>query len=223
MSWKTYLRGLLALVALAAVAWGTRALKQSGVLEQALAWLAGLGAWAPLMFLVIYIITCLCFLPVSVLTLGAGVLWGFGRGSAYILISATIAGIICFALSRHFARRWIAPRLEAHPAFKALDEAVAREGWKIVALVRLTPVFPFAVTSYGFGLTRVPMWQYILCSVAMIPGTMMYVYIGTLLGDLAGLRQPAPIPFWVKGGVLCCAAAVMFYLGRFTRRALKQR
>jgi uncharacterized membrane protein YdjX (TVP38/TMEM64 family) len=215
-------RVLLAILVLAALALGGRALKQSGLLQAALEWLAGMGWWAPIIFFFIYLACMLLCLPASLLTLGAGLIWGFQLGVIYVHIAAFVSSIVCFIVSRHFGRGWVAPMIERHPSFKVLDDAVAREGWKVVALVRLAPVFPFAITSYGFGLTRVPLWQYALCSVLIIPGTSMYVYFGSLAGDLSGLKASPPMPVWVRWTIAACALAVMMYLGRFTRRALKR-
>jgi uncharacterized membrane protein YdjX (TVP38/TMEM64 family) len=137
-----------------------------------------------------------------------------------LCIGATIAANVCFLLGRHLARDWIARRLESQPKFKALDEAVAREGWKIAALVRFAPVFPFSWTSYGFGLTRIPLWEYFLANFAMIPGTLMYVYFGTLLSDVT---QKVEKPQWIKWVVGALTVTVIIYITRFAKRALSRK
>ena len=200
-----------------------RTLKQAGAFERALQWLASLGPWAPVMFVVLYVVAALLMIPASILTIGGGMLFGLVRGGTYVLTAALIAATLCFLIARHIARGWISHRLEAHPKFIALDQAVAREGWKIVAMVRFAPVFPFSITSYGFGLTRVPLWHYVLASFAMIPGTLWYVYLGTLVGDIAGIRQQAPMSPWLKVGIAVIAFTVIFYITRFVQRALRQR
>jgi uncharacterized membrane protein YdjX (TVP38/TMEM64 family) len=197
-----------------------REVKSAGLLDQALRWIQGLGPWAPVVFIILYIATVLIFLPAAILTAGGGFIFGMASGAIYVLIAATIAANICFLLGRHIARDWIAHRLEAQPRFKALDEAVARDGWKIVALVRLAPIFPFAVTSYGFGLTRVPLRQYFLANFAMIPGTMMYVYFGSIARDLT--ERPATPP-WVKWTIFALTLVVVLYITRFAKRVLSRK
>jgi len=198
-----------------------RYLKNSGLIEQSLAWLDGLGVWAPVAFIVIYVVAVLAFVPASILTLSAGILFGLVRGGVYVLTAAIISATLCFLISRHFGRRWIAHKLENHPRFKALDDAVAHQGWKIVALVRLGPGFPFSVSNYAFGLTRVPLWQYVIASLTMIPGTMMYVYFGTLIGDVSGIKKGAPLPTGLKLCIAGAAVLITIYITRFARRAIK--
>jgi uncharacterized membrane protein YdjX (TVP38/TMEM64 family) len=220
---RTAVRLFMAIFLLGAGVLALRVLKKSGVIEQALAWLSSLGAWAPLMFIALYILAVIFFIPASVLTLGGGFLFGMKMGSLYVFTSALLSSTICFLISRHFARDWIERKFRGNPKFIALDEATAREGWKIVVMVRLGLGFPLTPTSYGFGLTRVPLWQYVLCSFVMIPSTMMYVYFGTLLGDVAGLgKGGSVVPLWVKGLIILTAILVTIYVTRFTQRALRQ-
>src|SRR6185436_16911617 len=173
-------RVVLVLVVLAALFLVLRWIQRTGFLDRSLQWIQQLGPWAPLVFIVLYVVTVIFFLPASILTAGGGFIWGMAQGSVYVLIAATIAANITFLLGRHIARNWVTHRMESQPRFKALDEAVARDGWKIVALIRLAPVFPFSITSYAFGLTRIPLWEYFLANFAMIPGTLMYVYFGSV-------------------------------------------
>ena len=181
-----------------------RWVKDSGLFARALDWIKNLGPWAPLVFLVLYVAAVVCFLPAAILTAGGGFIFGMMWGSIYVLVGATIAANVTFLLGRHIARDWIARKLQAQPRFIALDEAVAREGWKIVALVRLAPIFPFSITSYAFGLTRIPFWKYFLANFAMIPGVLMYVYFGSVGRDLT-----ASSPLWLKCTVGVLAAVLL--------------
>lgn len=214
------LRAAVVIVLLAIFVLALRWVNSSGFLKQSLEWVRDLGPWGPIVFMAMYVAAVVFFLPAAILTLGGGFVFGMLWGSVYVMIGATIAANVAFLIGRYFARDWIARRIASQPKFKALDDAVAREGWKIVALVRLAPVFPFAVTSYGFGLTRVPLWEYFLANVTMIPGTLMYVYFGTLLSDLT---QPVERPPWIKWVVGGLTVIVIFYVTRFAKRALSQR
>ncbi len=126
------------------------------------------------------------------------------------------------------AREMVARRVAGNPTFGALDETVASEGWKIVGLTRLSPVFPFNLLNYAFGVTRVAPRDYILASwIGMMPGTLMYVYIGSLAGSLATLgaeqrvRTPAEWALYVVG--LLATVAVTVYVTRIARAALRKR
>ena len=179
------------------------------------------------MFIPLYVAACVFFIPGSILTLSAGFLFGVVRGSMYVSVAATLGATLAFLIGRYFARQWVAARLANYPKFKAIDEAVAQEGWKIVALTRLSPVFPFNLLNYGFGLTKVRVRDYVLASWAgTLPGTILYVYLGSLAGDLtrvatgAAKRSPAVRLLYAVG--LLATIAVAVYVTRVSNRALKQ-
>ena len=220
---QNILRGALLLLLFAAFVLAARWLKNSGLMERALEWIRSLGPWGPLMFILMYIVVAVLLVPASILTFGAGIVFGMVYGSLYVMLAATAASTSAFLIGRHFARGWVERKLGNNEKFKLLDEATAREGWKIVALVRLAPVFPFGLMSYGFGITRVPFWHYFAATFAMIPGTLMYIYFGTLVGDLAGLEKGIKSPTWVKWTIFVLAVIVTTYAARFARRALAKR
>ncbi len=204
------------------------ALDVQGGLRQALSLIAGVGPAGIVLFIGLYIAACLLMLPGSILTLGAGALFGLVPGFLAVLAGATLGSAGAFLTGRYLARDWVARRVAAHPRFRAIDEAVGREGWKIVLLTRLSPVFPFNILNYSYGLTRVRLRDYFFASLTgMMPGTLLYTYLGSLAGDLASLgsgratRTPAE---WALYGVgLLATAAVTLFVTRLARRALAQR
>src|SRR5713101_6080088 len=146
-------------------------------LKEALDWIGKLGPWGPVIFVGLYVVATVLFVPGSVLTLGAGAVFGVVLGSVCVSISATLGATAAFLVGRYLARDAIARKIEKNEKFAIIDRAVADEGWKIVLLTRLSPVFPFTLLNYAFGLTRVKLSQYVLASwLGMIPGTVMYVY-----------------------------------------------
>ncbi len=198
------------------------------LLKKSLDWIAVLGPLGSLIFVGIYILACVFFIPGSVLTLGAGVLFGVLKGSILVSIGATLGATAAFLVGRYLARGWVAKKIEGNAKFKAIDEAVAREGWKIVGLTRLSPVFPFNLLNYAFGLTQVSLKHYFFASwIGMMPGTVMYVYIGSLAGDLATLgtqgraRTPGEWALYAMG--LAATVVVTVYVTRIARKALKKR
>jgi uncharacterized membrane protein YdjX (TVP38/TMEM64 family) len=147
------------------------------------------------------------------------------QGSIIASISATLGATAAFLVGRYFARDWLGRRMGASRRFKALDDAVAQEGWKIVLLTRLSPIFPFTLLNYAFGLTRVPLREYVLATwIGMMPGTVMYVYLGSLAGSLVTLDQSKrtrSTTEWVLYGVgLLATLLVTLYVTRLARRAL---
>lgn len=198
--------------------------------RDALAWIDAAGPAGPLVFFGIYVAACVFMLPGSILTLGAGAVFGVVNGFLLVSLSSTAGATAAFLVGRYLAREAVARRVAGNPAFSALDEAVAGEGWKIVGLTRLSPIFPFNLLNYAFGLTRVRLRDYVLASwIGMIPGTALYVYLGSLAGSLAELGarsgQPARSPAeWVFYGIgLIATAAVTVVVTRIARRALRRR
>lgn len=223
-------RWRLALGALAAAAVLVlgRALDAPALLGQALDGIRGLGGWGPVLFVPLYVAATVLFVPGVVLTLGAGAVFGLVRGVITVSIAATLGATAAFLIGRYLARDAVARRLAATPRFRALDEAVGDEGWKIVGLTRLSPLFPFNVLNYAFGVTRVRLRAFVLASwLGMLPGTVMYVYLGSIAGDLAALGQPdrarTPAEWAVYVLGLAATAAVTVVVTRLARRALARR
>jgi uncharacterized membrane protein YdjX (TVP38/TMEM64 family) len=155
-------------------------------LVSALEWTQGLGLWGPVFVAAFYIVACILFLPGSVLTLGAGFLFEVIVGTITVSIGSTLGACAAFLVGRTIARNWISKKVAANEKFAAIDDAVGRQGFKIVLLTRLSPVFPFNLLNYAFGLTKVSFWKYALASwIGMLPGTVMYVYFGAGLRSLA--------------------------------------
>jgi uncharacterized membrane protein YdjX (TVP38/TMEM64 family) len=195
-------------------------------LKLALQWISSLGTVAPVVFIAAYIVACVLFVPGSIITLGAGVLFGVIWGSIYVSIAATVGATLAFVIGRYLARDWVARQLAGRRNFEAIDAAVGREGWKIVALTRLSPVFPFNLLNYAYGLTRVRLGEYVIASWAgMLPGTIMYVYVGSLAGSLAEVGSDGTQPGvrWILNILgFAATAAVTFYAARLAHRALSE-
>jgi uncharacterized membrane protein YdjX (TVP38/TMEM64 family) len=216
---------VLVIVALLAAA---RYFNAQALLRQALDGIGGLGPWGPVIFVLLYIAATVLFLPGLILTLGAGFVFGVVKGSIIVSIAATLGATAAFLVGRYLARDWVSKKIEGNTKFKAIDEAVGREGWKIVGLTRLSPAFPFNLLNYAFGLTRVSLRDYFFASwIGMMPGTVMYVYFGSLAGDLAAVgtgQRATSTAEWVLRVVgLLATVAVTVYVTRVARRALQQR
>ena len=191
----------------------------------------GRRLYAPLMVVVIYVAACVLMLPGSVLTLGAGFLFGVLVGTVTVSIGSTLGACAAFLVGRTLARNWVYSKVAGNARFAAIDEAVGEESFRIILLTRLSPVFPFNLLNYAYGLTRAPFWKYALASwIGMLPGTLMYVYIGSSLREtlesvaqIAGEREKTlgeRIFFWVG---LAVTLAVVVYVTRVARRVLSQK
>lgn len=195
-------------------------------LRIALKWVESLGYIGGLVFILIYIVSTVAFIPGSLLTLGAGVLFGVVLGSLYVFVGATLGAIAAFLVGRYLARDWIGKKIEGKK-FAAIDRAVAHEGFKIVLLTRLSPIFPFNLLNYAFGVTGVTLKDYALASVGMFPGTVMYVYIGSLAGDIARIgseNQPtdSTIQWVIRIVGFIATVAVTLYVTSIARKAIAE-
>ncbi|WP_239033232.1 TVP38/TMEM64 family protein [Leptothermofonsia sichuanensis] len=200
----------------------------SELLRSALQWIESLGVGGGIAFIAIYIAATVAFLPGSILTLGAGAVFGVLLGAVYVFVGATLGAIAAFLVGRYLARGWISQKIKGNQRFEAIDNAVASEGFKIVLLTRLSPVFPFNLLNYAFGITGVSLKDYALGSIGMIPGTVMYVYIGSLAGDLARIGiDPQPTNPTIQWAIriigLIATVAVTIYVTRLARKALADR
>jgi uncharacterized membrane protein YdjX (TVP38/TMEM64 family) len=213
---------ILAALGIVALVAAGRYLGAGNGVNLALQWISSLGAIAPVVFIAAYVVACVVFVPGSIITLAAGVLFGVIWGSIYVSIAATIGATLAFVIGRYVARDWVARKLAGRRSFNAIDDAVGREGWKIVLLTRLSPVFPFNLLNYAYGLTRVRLGEYVIASWAgMLPGTIMYVYIGSLAG--IGRTRAQPGLRWIVNILgFAATAGVTFYAARLARRALAE-
>lgn len=225
-SWSRGGPWLVAGVVVALVAAGTL-LPVKEWLVTFLEWSRGLGVWGPICLAGLYVVGCVLFLPGSLLTLGAGFAFGLVRGLLAVMVGAEIGAAAAFLLGRTVARRWVERRLAAYPRFRAVDEAVGREGFKIVLLTRLSPVFPFNFLNYAFGVTKVSFRDYFFASLlGMFPGGVMYVYLGTAARSLtelaAGGGGGGTARHVLLGVGLLATVAVTVVITRIARRALRE-
>lgn len=155
-------------------------------LRQLLKWTEEAGPVGAVVLGVVYVVGALVLFPGSVLTMGAGFLYGLFWGTVTVSIASTTAALCAFLIGRTVGRDWVAERIRGNKKFSAVDEAVGRQGFKIVFLIRLSPVFPYTLQNYAFGLTDIAFWKYALATwIGMIPGTVMYVYFGKAANDIA--------------------------------------
>jgi uncharacterized membrane protein YdjX (TVP38/TMEM64 family) len=193
-------------------------------LKQGLDWVGQLGPWGPVIFIGLYLVATVFFIPGSALTLGAGAIFGVAWGSVYVSIGSTLGATAAFLVGRYVARNAIARKIEGNERFAAIDKAVASEGWKIVGLTRLSPVFPFTLLNYAFGLTRVKLGHYVLASwIGMMPGTVMYVYLGSLAKAATGERTRTTGEWALYGVGLLATVVVTVFVTRIAKQALAKR
>ena len=188
-------------------------------------WLAQAGPAGVMIYAAAFAVAAVCLVPGSILTIGAGAAYGLVWGTLIASIAGALAATAAFLVARTIARRRVAAWATSHPRFAALDAAIGDHGLKLVILVRLSPVIPFNVLNYALGLTRVRLRDYALGSfLGMLPVTVLYVYIGSLAGQLASLARGTasggPLGHAVSALGLAATVAVTLYVTRLARHAL---
>lgn len=185
-------RVALAIVAIVALVLAGKRL--AVLVPQFAEYINSLGAIGAVVFVLGYVLACIAFVPASILTLAAGAIFGLAKGIALVFVAAMLGAAAAFLIARYVARGAIEKRVTGNAKFAALDAAIGAQGRRIVFLLRLSPVFPFSLLNYALGLTRVTFADYIIGSIGMLPGTVLYVYYGRLVGDVAALAGGVKAP-----------------------------
>ncbi|HQU42297.1 MAG TPA: TVP38/TMEM64 family protein [Pirellulales bacterium] len=220
-------RILVFLLLAAAVATALVLLPLREALEAILRAVRAMGVWGPLALITVYVVATVLFVPGAVLTVGAGFLFGVPLGVPVVSLASVAGAAAAFWIGRTVARGWIESKVSASRRFRALDQAIGRHGFKIVILLRLSPVFPYALTNYVFAVTRIRFRDFLLASwVGMLPGTVLYVWLGSTLeslAELAGGRYQGNMvqSVFLAVGVPATFAATVF-IARLARAALSQ-
>ena len=221
--WKGFV--VLVVLAMGVLAYFTVPIEEYA--DDVLRWVQELGSWSYLAFFLLYIVVAVVLIPASVLTIGAGFLYGPVWGTLIVSVSSTAGAAVAFWLGRTVAHDWAAARVEDMPRFNALYRAIEKDEFKVVLLARLVPFIPFNLLNYAFSLTRVSFKKYVLASwIGMLPATIVYVYVGAAAKNLtrvaAGEVQVGwpQIALFVLAGV--AAIAVTWLLTHRAREEFEQ-
>jgi len=175
-----------------------------GVVARFREWVGDFGSMAPLIYGLGYIVFVVLLIPGGALTLGAGITFGLGLGVLTVFVAANIGTALAFLIARYFLRSRVEHWLAGREKLTAVDRAVESQGWRVVALTRLSPVFPFNVQNYFYGVTGVSFGGYVLASlIGMLPGTVLYVYIGAAGAGVAS----------AAGGAASWGQTILFVAG----------
>src|SRR5438105_741984 len=221
MAAKTRIRLAVGIAAVIALVIAARMLPIERWTEWLVARAHGAGTWGVVAFAAAYVIAPLLLLPGSLLTLGAGFLYGRLWGTLLVSPASVLAATIAFLLGRTALRKRVDRRIASDQRLRSIDGAVARSGFRVVLLLRLSPVVPFSLLNYALGATRVGLWTYVTASfLGMLPGTFLYVSLGAAATSAAQLRgtRTGMLPLIVG---LAATAALVVMLTLIARRALR--
>lgn len=198
---------------------------EDGVVTRLRNWITSLGPAGFLLYGLVYVLLTVFFIPAWPMTVGAGAAYGLLAGTILTSVSSVAGAAAAFLVARYLLRARVARWVAGSSQFAAIDRAVGREGWKIVALTRSSPVFPFNLQNYAYGLTAIGFWPYLFASwVAMLPGTLLYVYIGAAGADVAeaATGQVNWLVTGFKWAGFAATLLVTLFIARMARRALKE-
>ncbi len=186
--------------------------------------ISGLGLLGAIVYGAVCIAALLLFVPASILTIGAGYLFGLAGGMAVVWPAATVKAALAFVIGRHLARDRVQRFARRHPKFAALERAIGKGDWKVVVLLRWSPIVPFSVSNYLYGLTPVRFSHYVTATaVGMLPGSFLYVYLGAAGRSLGENSERSPWEWAMLGAGLVATVAATVYLSRLAKKQLKRR
>ncbi|MBP1750810.1 MAG: protein of unknown function cysteine-rich region domain protein, partial [Deltaproteobacteria bacterium] len=212
---SAFMKFLIFLAFLAAVIVAVRATGASRYLEQEAlrTMIAGYGALAPIIYMLIYAIAPSLFLPGLPITIVGGILFGPFWGIVYTIIGSTVGACAAFLVSRYLAREWVEQRLRS-PRWRRLDQAVERHGWRVVAFTRLIPLFPFNLLNYAFGLTKIHFGHYAITTfLAMLPACIAFIVFSSSLLDL--LRGKVSLTFIIGVALVVIVSMIPLFYRRY--------
>jgi uncharacterized membrane protein YdjX (TVP38/TMEM64 family) len=185
------------------------------------------GAWSAICYPFLYACCNVLLLPGGVLSIGAGFFFGLWWGFAIALFGNVVGAAISFFISRSLGRQWMKRKLSRNRTFVALEPAIDKEGWKIILLSQLHPLFPTSLLNYLYGLTRIRFRTCMLwVAIGQAPGLFLYSYLGTLgqlgLNLARGKTHPRAVEYWVWLGGFGAAAIILILLGRIALRLLRR-
>ncbi len=168
-------------------------------------WINGFGVVAPVVFITIYVVATVAFVPGAPLSLLAGLVFGAVWGTLWTVIGATLGSTLAFLIGRYAARGLVESWTADNPRIRKLDEGVEKHGWRMLLITRLVPLFPFNLQNYAYGLTRIGVGTYVLLTgTCILPGVIVYTFAG---GSLASARDDLTRTFAYLG-----VAAVVFVI-----------
>jgi uncharacterized membrane protein YdjX (TVP38/TMEM64 family) len=191
--------------------------------EQVLHW----GVWSAICYPLLFALCNLLLLPGGILNVGSGFFFGLWWGFAIVVVGNALSAAIAFSASRWFAQRWLGRKLSKSRTLRALEPAVEQEGWKVIVLSQLHPLFPTSLINYVYGLTRIPFRTYMLWAlIGRAPGLFLYTYLGTLgqygLNLAEGKTHPRAVEYWIWGGAFVTTALLFFVLRRIAVRTMQR-
>lgn len=208
---------LLVTIAALALAWYFLPLRAA--IDAFQGWLGGMGWWGVALYSVLFVLAIVALVPGSVLSVTAGITYGLW-GAPIAVIGATVGSVIAYLIARHLMRDTVDAWIGRSRHLRAVEDAVNEEGWHVVALVRLSPLLPFNIQNYLFGITHIRFWPYVWATFfGILPGTVFDVYLGSI-GNRP-LDERSWLEWVVLGTGLAATGLLLWLVGRKAKARLE--
>lgn len=181
------------------------------------AWVHGLGAWAPIAFVVAYVLVTICMLPAFVLTMAGGAVFGVLQGSVLVFLGSTIGAVAAFTLGRTILRERVAQQVQRNATLTVIDRVIGEDGLKLMFLIRLSGMAPFVLTNYALGVTTVRLRDFVLAMFGMIPTIGAFAAFGR-----AGVQTGAEKPTWLLALGIAATVMLTVTITRIAQRAIRE-
>lgn len=222
--WPTYGKWILLVVSLIALGAAWHFLPLKDWVKAFSEWVEQRGAFGYVIFIGAYAIATVLFFPGSLLTIGAGLAFGLWRGFLVVSAGSTLGASLAFLLARYLVRTRVEASAKNNPKFAAMDDAIGKEGWKMVAMLRLSPLLPFNLSNYLYGVTKIAFWPYVAASwVGMLPGTFLYVYLGAAGKQASSGGDAGPWKWILLGAGLIATIIVTVWISRMAKKAVPEK
>ena len=222
---KKHSKWILAAVTIIALSGASAVVPVKDWVQSFIDWVEQLGWAGVIVFIVAYALATVLFLPGWIFTVSAGLIYGIVGGTLVALTGAVIGATLAFLVARYVLRTNIEEFAKKDSRFRAIDDAIGKNGWKIIGLLRLSPLIPFNLSNYFYGITSVSLKAYVVVSVVgMIPGTVLYAYLGAIgKAGISGEKTTQSAAQHILLGVgLVATIAVTILVSRIARNALRK-
>lgn len=186
------------------------------------AWVGTLGVWGPVAFITVYVIGVICMMPVFLLTIASGAIFGVMRASIFVMTGSLIGAFFAFLIARYLIRDLVAKRISTNPKLSAVDRAVGEDGRRLVFFLRLSPVVPFVLSNYALGATQVKVADFLIGTLGLAPIAISYAAFGKAAGATDATTGKSALSWPVLAVGVIATVFLAWLIARIAQKAIAE-
>jgi uncharacterized membrane protein YdjX (TVP38/TMEM64 family) len=186
------------------------------------AWVSSLGVWGPIAFIGVYVLGVICMMPVFLLTIASGAIFGVVKASIFVMTGSLVGAFFAFLIARYLIRDTVARYIAKNPKLKAIDRAVGEDGRRLVFFLRLSPVVPFVLSNYALGVTQVKLLDFMLGTVGLAPIAISYAAFGHAAGATNADTGKSALSWPVLGVGVLATVLLAYFITRIAQKAIAE-